>query len=553
MPVSRTVPVIDIFAGPGGLGEGFSAFNPESGGPSFKVALSIEKDAYAHETLRLRSFFRQFRTEDVPELYYQVLRQKLPLQTLPERLKEISSDLYKRWQAAEHEALHAELGASDSQNLGISKRIREAIGEVKKPWVLIGGPPCQAYSVVGRVRNQGNASYRIEDDHRSSLYRQYLRIIADHWPAVFVMENVKGLLSAVVNKIKVFDAIIGDLQSPKSAFGEKKRSTPSQRYRIVPVVSTGAPLLKEMYQPTDFIVACEQYGVPQVRHRVILIGIREDLGDVDLSPLSKERAPTVNEVIGDLPRLRSGLSRKREGEKYVPLSDGAQQWIETINGQTLVNGSNHNSRWLKTLGDGDDTRIYDEIHKVVSALDVPADDRGGNFVKSGKTPSKKNPLGWWYEDKRLQGVCNHETRAHMDSDLARYLFAACYARTHGISPRLSEFPVELQPDHDNAASGDFDDRFRVQVAGLPSTTITSHISKDGHYFIHPDATQCRSLTVREAARLQTFPDNYNFCGPRTSQCVQVGNAVPPYLAYQIARSVSSLLWKAGKLNSWSTG
>jgi DNA (cytosine-5)-methyltransferase 1 len=129
----------------------------------------------------------------------------------------------------------------------------------------------------------------------------------------------------------------------------------------------------------------------------------------------------------------------------------------------------------------------------------------------------------------------------MDKDLARYLYATCFADVHKVSPRLSDFPAPLQPDHENASTGDFADRFRVQIGEQPSTTITSHISKDGHYFIHPDPNQCRSMTVREAARLQTFPDNYYFCGPRTAQCVQVGNAVPPLLAHQIAKSIWSIL------------
>src|ERR1035437_700500 len=105
----------------------------------------------------------------------------------------------------------------------------------------------------------------------------------------------------------------------------------------------------------------------------------------------------------------------------------------------------------------------------------------------------------------------------MPSDLARYLFAAIYAETVGFSPKASDFPETLAPAHLNWASGKFNDRFRFQLRDHPSSTITSHISKDGHYFIHPDPEQCRSLTVREAARIQTFPDNYFFCGARTHQ------------------------------------
>ena len=546
MTETTTIPVIDIFAGPGGLGEGFSAFQDWPGHSPFRIGLSIEKDEFARETLRLRSFYRQFPRGHAPKLYYDALRRKFPLSELPDRLKEKSLELWQLWKAADLEAMHAELGAADETHKAVAKRVDRAIGGKRKPWILIGGPPCQAYSILGRVRNLGNAEYRIEDDHRSSLYREYLKIIADHWPAVFVMENVIGLLSATVQNQKVFDQIIRDLQSPKAAFGNRNVGR-SERYRIVPLVRPAKPLLSGAIRPKEFVVECERYGIPQERHRVILVGIREDLGDAELPGLTCAPAPTVREVIGELPKLRSGLSRSRLGDGYVYLQDSPDLWLETIIGQTIRQASEGNRRWLKMLGNGKERKVYQEILKTVRSLALPECDRGDEFVECSLAPAVPHSIRSWLIDERLGGVCNHQTRTHMDSDLARYMFAACHAKIYGESPKLERFPPDLQPDHKNAATGDFDDRFRVQVAGRPSTTVTSHLSKDGHYFIHPDPTQCRSLTVREVARLQTFPDNYFFCGPRTAQYVQVGNAVPPLLARQIAGCIWNLLVKSGKV------
>ena len=139
--------------------------------------------------------------------------------------------------------------------------------------------------------------------------------------------------------------------------------------------------------------------------------------------------------------------------------------------------------------------------------------------------------------RNLDGILQHETRTHLKEDLARYLFSSVYLQQNNDFPKLKDYPDWLMPNHKNAKGGKFADRFRTQRPDQPATTVTSHISKDGHYFIHYDPSQCRSLTVREAARIQTFPDNYYFCGPRTQQYHQVGNAVPPYLARQIAEKL----------------
>ena len=193
--------------------------------------------------------------------------------------------------------------------------------------------------------------------------------------------------------------------------------------------------------------------------------------------------------------------------------------------------------------DGIDLDVWRTLRKIRRDLKNGLSP-GGEFV-----PADVNP-NWeprWFHDSRLRGACNHSTRAHIAADLWRYFFAACFAKTRRKSPLLTDFPEHLLPNHRNATNVqeedevDFADRFRVQVKERPSTTVTAHIAKDGHYFIHPDPLQCRSLTVREAARLQTFPDNYFFLGPRTSQYQQVGNAVPPLLARQLAKVVHKIV------------
>jgi DNA (cytosine-5)-methyltransferase 1 len=184
---------------------------------------------------------------------------------------------------------------------------------------------------------------------------------------------------------------------------------------------------------------------------------------------------------------------------------------------------------------------------AAASVATELDDAGAPFIRKRATlAGAPKELAAWLEAPGLGGVIQHEARQHMASDLARYLFAATFAQEFGHAPKLENFPIALLPDHENARDvverrTPFPDRFRVQCGHGPSSTIVSHIAKDGHYYIHFDPTQCRSLTVREAARLQTFPDDYYFEGNRTQQYTQVGNAVPPLLARRIAEVVHGLM------------
>jgi len=518
------IPVIDLFAGPGGLAEGFSSFNPPARN-IFKVCLSIEKDFYAHRTLELRSFFRQFPFGRVPNEYYSYLGKEITRDELFE-IYPLEAEV------ATNEAWHAELGSPVFPSEKVDDRIVKALGNSEK-WVLMGGPPCQAYSTVGRSRNKGIEGYVPEEDKRHFLYREYLRIISRHWPTVFVMENVKGLLSAKVNGSKIFDHILEDLHNPLSALKNSYPvGTTGYKYRIHSLVkSTSFPFDSNLsdFSPSDYLIMSESYGIPQARHRLILLGVREDMGDVQPETLARQQQVNTDGVIDGLPALRSGLSRE---------ADTYETWMERV-------WEIMNDELFDSIYDEQERDVWDRIGTALSELSISEKyGRGGEFVPFIARCRYRHD---WYLDSRLKGICNHTTKAHITSDLHRYLFASCFAAVHGRSPTLPEFPKKLWPAHKNAhkakRSGNFSDRFRVQIGGKPATTIMSHISKDGHYYIHFDPAQCRSLTVREAARLQTFPDNYFFEGPRTEQYNQVGNAVPPLLAFQIASIVSELLHK----------
>lgn len=504
--MDKTIPVIDLFAGPGGLGEGFSSFNE---GKTFKILVSAEMEDSAFNTLKLRAFYRELKHKSKQDLshYYKFCEgiEKLPFN---ERTKQF-------WDMACKEAQQLTLGEKSDNKKLYALLTKNKINE-KKSWVLIGGPPCQAYSVIGRSVNQAKKNYSAEKDNRHFLYKEYLKVIEQCQPKVFVMENVKGILSSKINGGKIFHTILRDLANPSS---NRESKLKYKIYSLTTKTFFEFGMNIEKINLQDFIVKSEDYGIPQARHRVILLGIRSDIKK-NPSVLKKvNKRLNVADVISDLPPLRSKLTKEKDGD------------IEWLN----VFKANISSLIVEASKDKNYINLVEKLKDYKNINGINAQPIAHNNLH------KK--IRAWFHDKHLKVVLNHETRGHISADLKRYLYAACFASAYLRSPNgHKEFQLKgLRPNHKNWESGKFSDRFRVQINNAPATTITSHISKDGHNFIHPDPNQCRSLTVREAARIQTFPDNYFFQGTRTQQFHQVGNAVPPLLAFQIAEIVNEII------------
>lgn len=463
------IPVVDVFAGPGGLNEGFSSV-VVGDKPLFSISASFEMESNAVETLVLRSTVRALSTpSELYEPYREFLAGEIPMNEL--RAK---SDFKGVEASARKHINQLELGLKNREE--VASRIRAAI-DGHADWVLVGGPPCQAYSLVGRSRRAHDPDFAA--DHKHFLYREYLDIINRFEPPVFVMENVKGLLSANHNGSAMFERIMRDLS------GDGKYHIRSL------VVDDDSP------GPTDFVIRAEKYNIPQRRHRVILLGVRDGFGTGpwgQLQPASGE--VTVAQALSGLGKVTSNVSRNSDPSAWTMAQDAAFELLL------------------------DPSITY------------------GNKVDSNPEPDET--LKQWLTHREV-GITLHEPRSHMASDLMRYAYLAGLAE-FGQQRKVFELPAELRPNHRNVdgTKTPFVDRFKVQRWDRPSSTIASHISKDGHYYIHPDPQQMRSLTVREAARLQTFPDDYYFCGPRTAQYHQVGNAVPPLLAYQIAEQVAKI-------------
>jgi len=445
---------IDLFAGCGGLSEGFKR-------AGFNIVTQIEMDKWACETLKTRHLFYKLKEKKHREIYNKYLRDECS-----------RNDILKRNPDIEKSINNSVVKATFGQDKFI-----DVINKIEKNkdyhginhiHVLLGGPPCQPYSLVGRARDP----HRMEKDSRHFLYKYYLRILEYLQPDFFVYENVPGLFTARAQGKEIFVKILKDFSS------------------LIPPYEITPPLTKIYRDPCSYILNSADFGIPQSRKRLFLIGYRKSL---------ESNPPVIKELFTVLQK-KARNNRDREGFLTVDDAIGDLPAIKPGEGK---------DEWFG---------FYDKRKKL----------------KSYQIKMRKDSVG----------ILNHKARKHMKSDLERYKFFIEYHKSGNGAATLKTLKQKspsLLPQHKNLTS--FIDRFKVQWWNQPSSTITAHISKDGHYYIHPDIAQCRSFTVREAARCQSFPDNYKFEGPRTAQFKQVGNAVPPLLAHEIARVILKELKK----------
>lgn len=402
---------IDLFSGAGGLSEGFirEGFNPIA---------HVEMNKEAADTLKTRLAFHYLNENHNIEKYYDYLKGKITRDELwnsiPEEiiLSVINSEITKKTIDDIFDNIDLQLGT-------------------KKVDAIIGGPPCQAYSMVGRSRDPN----RMSGDKRNYLFRYYAEFLKRYKPKYFVFENVLGLLTAGNKKY------LNEMLSLFEKIG---------------------------YSADHKILNAEEYGVLQKRRRVIIIGRRgkKKFEFPDLSTM-ENNWQVKKDLFSDLPSLIPG--QEMEIARYTRKINDYQIATKTRNG--------------------------------------------------------------------IDFTTQHLTRFHNERDLEIYSIAIDKWLNKKERLKYNDLPKRLQ-SHNNTEA--FLDRYKVVDPLGHSHTVVAHISKDGHYYIYPDAKQIRSISVREAARLQSFPDDYFFEGGRAAAFKQIGNAVPPLMGQAIAAKLKEL-------------
>jgi len=403
---------IDLFAGAGGLSEGFIR-------AGYTPLAHIEKDKYACDTLRTRAAFHYLKNTNRLDIYKKYLYEK--------QEKEDGSKLWNQvpnW--VTDAVIQSEIGEKTIES--IFEKVDALIGG-KQVDIIIGGPPCQAYSIVGRAR----VGKTIENDPRNDLYKFFIMFLERYKPKMFIFENVPGMLSAKSGTV----------------WGDFRRA-----------------LVKAEYKAEYNVMDTSKYGVLQIRKRWIIVGRRFLFGNphVFYPYLEEEenKYQVLNDLFSDLPERKNG-----EGQLCVPVA------------------------YTKPLSE----MAYLE--------------------KSG------------IRNNAFQFTTQHIARPQNANDRFIYKLAIDKWVNEGIRLSYLDIPTENQTQKNKDS---FLNRFRVVAPFGKSHTVVAHIAMDGHYYIYPKINptieNVRSITVREAARIQSFPDDYYFEGSRTAAFRQIGNAVP---------------------------
>mgnify|MGYP001004000722 FL=1 len=408
--------IIDLFSGAGGLTEGFRS-------QQYKILGHVEKEKAACETLKLREVYYYLKKKNKLGLYNDFLNSKTSIEDL---LKHVPQEKLNK-------ILNFEIS---QENIHSIFSFFDDLGENVDG--IIGGPPCQAYSTIGRARNASKKS----SDERIYLYKFYIHFLNKYQPKFFIFENVKGLLS--------FRDADDEFLLPRM-----KKEFEEAGY------SLGYEVLNT-----------KNYGVPQSRERLIIFGVMNEKKELIQEFFKNLKKYEENEV--DVKTAFQGLPSLKAGEVNNSYTNLSNDYVEQ------------------------------------------------NFLQDSKTPLTQNIA-----------------RPNNSNDLAIYKIVA-EAKKNGKNIKYSELDSKLKT---HKHTDKFLDRFKALSWNSPSHTVVAHISKDGHHYIHPDTKQNRSITVREAARLQGFPDNYYFLDSRTSAFTQIGNAVPPIFSKKMADAILTLEFK----------